>query len=92
MLKYITLLAVLLPTSSTKTTHHYIPLTCMSRFVIHDWGKCKMDGDRISCPNVTVTFVAGCETANPKQSESAPLQIERPGAVLIEDSNPKEKP
>lgn len=74
-----TLLILLFGT--TKTT--YVPVPCMHRMVIEDYGRCRRDGDRMSCPAASISFAVGCVSTK-EDAASSQLSVTHPTAALVE--------
>lgn len=62
----------------------YVPLSCVARMTILDWGKCSQDGQVWHCPNASLQFTEGCSSAKPEQSP-AQLNISRPAMILKDE-------
>ncbi len=73
-----------------KTETRYVPLKCISRLVIHDFGVCKPTGGQMDCPTAHLSFTVGCESAKPESSTPQQMNIVRPGAVVIDNPTTKE--
>ena len=69
-----------------KTETHYVPLKCISRLVIHDFGTCKQNSGQMDCSQAHLSFMVGCESAKPEASTPQQMNIIRPGAVQIDNS------
>lgn len=68
--------------SAEKPTTKYIPISCMTRVVISDFGECTRDGDRVDCPNVHMSYSIGCVSIKPGDPTGV-MRFERPTAVRI---------
>jgi hypothetical protein len=62
----------------------YVPIKCMTRFVISDWGKCTLKDGRMDCPNTHTSFNIGCESAKDEGANQGQLTVNRPTAAIVE--------
>lgn len=86
-LKGVLVIGTLLLTAATKekVPTQWVPLKCMTRMVITDFGVCKQDGTHYVCPHAHLEFNGDCvsvgEAPGPEQGR---VSITRPTAVKIE--------
>lgn len=77
-------LAVLIAYAFAGDRSRYVPLKCVARMIVLDWGPCKQDGQVWHCPNASLQFTEGCSSAKPEQSP-AELNISRPAMILKDE-------
>jgi hypothetical protein len=77
------------PTAEAPKVVHerWVPVNCISRLVIHDWGKCKNTGDDWDCPAAHMSFTVGCTSVKDTGKQGEIKIIRHPTAVLMDDSN-----
>lgn len=60
---------------------HYIPVSCIGRFIVKDWGPCTHDGQVWTCPKASIQFTEGCSSVKPTGPQEQKMNINYPTAV-----------
>jgi hypothetical protein len=69
--------------ATEKKPTQYIPLPCMSRMVIHSFGKCSAKDGQMTCPDANISFLIGCTSIKP-ETTAMELSLTRPNLVQLD--------